>query len=404
MRHTAWMIAAAGSIAAPAIAAPCDPGTYSPTGETPCVQAEAGYYVPGTGMTVQLAAEPGFFVSNPGQSVASQAPAGYYASGFAATSATPASPGHFVPSPGQSTQFAASPGRFVPGFAATSAGLAPAGFYVPGTAATAPTKASPGHYVPIEGAANQTPASAGYFVAFAGQTSQQKAAPGFYVASEGQSAATPAGVGHYVPFSGMTTQLAAEPGYYVPLPGSANGIACGAGTESYGGAELCRIVSPLANSGTGPNLVASQPSSIDFGSVRLGSSATQLLTLSNLPLLGAIGSGITDLSLLSFTLSGSDFAASGLVPTLVLGDGDNVQLSLIFTPTALGNRFGLLSIQTDQTASFGASGDVFRFDLTGQGAVPEPGTWMMLLTGFLGIGAVSRRKAARTRLQARAPV
>ncbi len=454
MRHTAWIIAAAGSMAAPAIAAPCPAGSYSITGQTPCTLASPGHYVPGPGFTAQLAAEPGTFVSGFGQSSAEEAPAGSYVPGFAATAAIPASPGHYVIIPGQTSQTEASPGHFVPGSGATfqleagpgfyvptpgasaatpaspghfvsgsaqtaqseasagffvpnsgaaSAQIAPAGSYVPTSGASAATPASPGHYVPMAGMVEQIPADPGHFVAGTGQSSQEQAQPGFYVPISGASAATPAAVGHFVNTSGSTAQLAVGGGFYAPMPASTMGIPCGIGTESYGAAELCRVVSLSAIGGTGPNLVASQASPIDFGTIRLGSSATIFLSLSNLPLISAQGPGITDLTLHSALLSGADFTAMGFTPGMVLGDGGQVMLSLSFTPTALGLRGGLLSIQTDQTASFGGTGDTFSFTLSGMGAVPEPASWMMLLTGFLGIGLIRRRQSARTSPPARAP-
>jgi hypothetical protein len=447
MRHTAWMIAAAGSMAAPAIAAPCDPGTYSVTGETPCITASPGHYVPGTGYTSQLAADPGTFVSGSGQSSAQLAPAGFYVSGSAATAATPASPGHFVPTEGQisqtpasaghfvagsgqtsqqqagpgfyvpttgaeeatpaspghfvsgfgqTAQEAASPGFYVPTSGADSALPAPAGSYVATSAATAATPASLGHFVPMSGMTGQIAADPGFFVSATGQTSPQLAQPGYYVPTSGASEAIPATVGHFVSNSGSTSQETAAAGFYVPFAGSAAGIACGSGTESYGGAELCRITNPLATGGTGPNFVASEGSMINFGTVRLGSSSTVLLSLGNMPAISAIGFGITDLTLLSLSLNGGDFSRSGITPGLVLGDGDTAMLSLQFSPSALGLRSGLLTIQTDHTASFGGVGDAFSFTLSGQGAVPEPGTWMLLLTGFLGIGLIRRRQSGRT--------
>lgn len=452
MRHTAWMIVAAGSMAAPAIAAPCSPGTYSITGETPCVPADPGYFVPGTGFTSQLAAAPGKFVSGSGQSSAELAPAGFYVSGTAATAATPASPGHYVPTEGQASQtpasaghfvagsgqtsqqqagpgfyvqttgaeaatpaspghfvsgfgqtaqLAASPGFYVPTSGADSALPAPAGSYVATSAATAATPASLGHFVPMAGMTSQTEAEPGFFVSATGQTSAEQAQPGYYVPTSGASAAIPATVGNFVSNSGSTFQEMAGAGFYVPFAGSASGTACGSGTESYGGAELCRITSLMATGGTGPNFVASEGGMINFGTVQLGNSATVLLSLGNMPPISAVGFGITDLTLLSVSLTGDDFSSLGITPGLVLGDGANVMLSLRFSPSALGFRSGLLTIQTDQTASFGGTGDAFSFNLSGQGAVPEPGTWMLLLTGFLGIGLIRRRQSGRTSPPAR---
>jgi hypothetical protein len=196
--------------------------------------------------------------------------------------------------------------------------------------------------------------------------------------------------------TGATSATPVAAGLYAPDVGLATGIACGAGTESYGGAQLCRIVAANPVGGTGPLFSSTLPQAIDFGTVAPGSFAELSFDISNNPLIGAVGTNITDLSLLSLQFSNAAFSGSGFTPTLVLGDGDMVSLLLRFTPGSSAASLGTLTIGTDQGASFGSTGQSFTFSLLGNSAVPEPGTWLLLFTGFLGIGGLSRRRRARS--------
>ena len=47
---------------------------------------------------------------------------------------------------------------------------------------------------------------------------------------------------------------------------------------------------------------------------------------------------------------------------------------------------------------FGTGGAAVQLLSTGGGAVPEPGTWLMMLLGFAGIGMAVRSSRTRTRL------
>jgi hypothetical protein len=74
---------------------PCTPGTFSATGETPCAEAPAGYYVPEAGETS-----------------ATECAAGRYAPEKGMTLCLPADPGHYVPAKGASAELECEAGSF----------------------------------------------------------------------------------------------------------------------------------------------------------------------------------------------------------------------------------------------------------------------------------------------------
>ena len=86
---------------------------------------------------------------------------------------------------------------------------------------------------------------------------------------------------------------------------------------------------------------------------------------------------------------------SGVVSASLVGVANGVPSGLIFTKTitlAAGDLFGF-SIGPGQTDSH----DFTAFVFTVTDAVPEPGTWAMMLLGLGGIGlAVRRRKSERS--------
>lgn len=115
-----------------------------------------------------------------------------------------------------------------------------------------------------------------------------------------------------------------------------------------------------------PDIVITQSSAltdgtgaVDFGSVTLGSSSAKTFTITN--------TGLADLSGLTITSSGSDFAASALSDTTVPVGSSSVTFTVTFTPGAGGIKSGGLSISSN------VSGTRNPFDIylqgTGLGAV-----------------------------------
>ncbi|MBL1294521.1 MAG: choice-of-anchor D domain-containing protein, partial [Thiotrichales bacterium] len=102
------------------------------------------------------------------------------------------------------------------------------------------------------------------------------------------------------------------------------------------------------NSGSGGNstetpapVIFFSASNVNFGSIAVGSSATNSITLTNI--------GSASLTIASMTIAG-DFsqtnACSGYVPS-----GQSCTINVTFTPVSSGNRSGLLSISGNMTAT-----------------------------------------------------
>lgn len=117
----------------------------------------------------------------------------------------------------------------------------------------------------------------------------------------------------------------------------------------------------------------SAPSSMNLGSVPVGSSQTQALTLSN--------SGGSSLTISAATVSGGGFTASGLTFPYTLAAGTSASLSLVFSPTAAGTNNATLSLSSN------ASDSLVNVSLTGSGTTTS-GT-LGVTPGSMNFGSVT---------------
>ncbi len=90
-----------------------------------------------------------------------------------------------------------------------------------------------------------------------------------------------------------------------------------------------------------PNLIPSialqvTPNPVDFGSVMVGSSASQTLTVTN--------SGQGKFTLTTASASGTGFTISGLSAPQTLASGQSVNLTVVFKPTVAGQESGNVSV------------------------------------------------------------
>ena len=123
--------------------------------------------------------------------------------------------------------------------------------------------------------------------------------------------------------------------------------------------------------------LALNPSAVNFGSVKIGSSQTSTVTVSN--------SGATDLTINSDALSGASFSMSNLALPLTLAPGASTSFTVTFAPTANGTFNGSISFSSTAAAQAqaqhkvkganakAAADDVTVLSLTGNG-VSAPGT------------------------------
>jgi hypothetical protein len=162
----------------------------------------------------------------------------------------------------------------------------------------------------------------------------------------------------------------AESGLTLPLtiaPGSASAFTVSFAPTSAGAVSGSVT---LANNSPSPSLAISvsgtgvaqtlqlsaSPSSLSFGSVTTGSSASQTVTLTN--------SGNASVALSNSGLTGTGFAVSGLALPLTLSPGQSTSFNVTFAPTATGSVSGSITVTSNATNSPTA------ISLSGTGAAP----------------------------------
>jgi len=115
-------------------------------------------------------------------------------------------------------------------------------------------------------------------------------------------------------------------------------------TISLLGANSNVLVSLTASGqAAGPGQLSPNPSSVAFGSVKVGSNQTASVTLSN--------AGGTDLTVNQATLSGAGFSTSNLALPLTLHAGGTASLNVTFAPTGSGNFNGTVTFATNSTSN-----------------------------------------------------
>ena len=145
---------------------------------------------------------------------------------------------------------------------------------------------------------------------------------------------------------GMTAPLTLGAGASVPFsvkfqPSAAENLSR---TVSLMGPNSNVLASLTASGNTGtPGQLSLNPSSVAFGSVKVGSSQTNSVTLSN--------AGGSDLTVNQATLSGAGFSTSNLALPLTLHAGGTASLSVTFAPTATGSFTGKVTFTNSDSSN-----------------------------------------------------
>jgi hypothetical protein len=156
--------------------------------------------------------------------------------------------------------------------------------------------------------------------------------------------------------SGQTFPLTLKAGESATLNASFTPLATGAA----GGSLFITgpgLSIPLSGSGGTAAQLTANPSSLSFGNVQDGSSATLTDSLTN--------TGGSSVTISQAAVSGSGFSFSGLTLPLTLNAGASVTFNVTFAPQATGNTSG------DVLVSSNASDSSLNLGLTGDGVAPQ---------------------------------
>jgi hypothetical protein len=102
----------------------------------------------------------------------------------------------------------------------------------------------------------------------------------------------------------------------------------------------CAGLANTSNSNLTPDEVQISPASLSFPNVSVGSTATQLATLTN--------TGSQSVSITQLSLSSSEFSASGIAMPLTLAPGQSAQFKVAFKSSTSGTVSGTLSARTSR--------------------------------------------------------
>jgi len=117
------------------------------------------------------------------------------------------------------------------------------------------------------------------------------------------------------------------------------------------------LVVPLTGTGISSILqLSASPTSLTFGSLTTGTSATQSVTISN--------TGNSSVSISQVSASGAGFSTSGIALPLSLAASQSASFSVMFAPASAGNLPGSVTIVSNATNS------PLTVALSGTGAVP----------------------------------
>jgi hypothetical protein len=273
----------------------CGPGTYSNTGNSPCTNADPGFYVPSSGSTHETPCAPG--THNPNSSSTSSAacagndPGFYSASGAAAE--TPCGPGTFDPNADSASSAACQPD--------------PPGSYS-ASGAAAQTLCLPGTFAASSSSAQCTYAAAGYFVDTAGAVSQTPC---------------PAGTNNPIPDETSAAACVTDPADTYSAAGAPTATGCPNGTTSAPGSASCTPipVTPSAPAPLTPSSIAIVPGSVDPYLINTQALLFRVSCTGPAPCVVRPAASVTVANLPTFQLTGpATTIAAGATAAFRLGD------------------------------------------------------------------------------------
>jgi len=225
----------------------CGDGFY---GQFVCRESWPGHYAV-SGSMYQSPCPRGEYQSNSGQTSCLESNAGYYAAPAGSTSQSQCELGTYQPETRQPSCIFASAGNYVSAHAAVSQSACPEGTYNPlngSTSLDACLNSSPGHFSNDSGMPSHIPCEPGTFQPMSGQTSCIISEPGYYVQSHGSSVQQECQPGTYNPEFGSTDAsscIQTEPGYFTQGSASVIQSACDYGAyQPESGKTECILATP----------------------------------------------------------------------------------------------------------------------------------------------------------------
>jgi Abnormal spindle-like microcephaly-assoc'd, ASPM-SPD-2-Hydin/Protein of unknown function (DUF1573) len=100
---------------------------------------------------------------------------------------------------------------------------------------------------------------------------------------------------------------------------------------------------PGTDTGGATPTISLNPPSVSFGSVVVGTSASQNIIVSN--------SGTASLTVTEATLSGAQFSLTGVSLPMTIGAGQQATVTIGFSPTSAGNASGSISITSNASST-----------------------------------------------------
>ncbi|MGH7869042.1 MAG: choice-of-anchor D domain-containing protein, partial [Candidatus Dormibacteraceae bacterium] len=145
--------------------------------------------------------------------------------------------------------------------------------------------------------------------------------------------------------SGLSLPLTLTPGQSVSFNANFAPAAAGGATGALSiASNASSSPSAVSLSGMGVTLqVAVNPTSLNFGSVKVGASSAQTVTLKN--------TGLSSLTISQASISGAEFAMNGLSLPTTLPPGQSANFGATFAPTAAGSAAGSIAVVSDAADS-----------------------------------------------------
>ncbi len=157
--------------------------------------------------------------------------------------------------------------------------------------------------------------------------------------------------------SGVTTPVTLTPGQSATFtatftPASASGVSGNVTITSNAPA----LTIPLTGTGVAPGVLASNPTSLSFGNVTVGSNQSLTDTVTN--------TGGSSVTISQAAISGTGFSLTGITAPVTLTPGQSASFSVTFAPQSAASGSGTVSITSN------ASNATLSIPLSGAGVAP----------------------------------